>query len=68
MYKIEKRYQMWSSSGLTWSKWFNIWNISGFDTEAEAKAKIKELPKRLCEKGTTYPNKLKNEYRVVKVD
>lgn len=45
-----------------------MWNISGFDAKIEAKAKIKELPKRLCEKGTTYPDGLKNEYRIVKVD
>ena len=62
MYKINTRYEHWSSEGKCWTKWFSS---RFFNTKEEAEAKLnasKELSTSI-DKVT----KLKHQYEIVEV-
>lgn len=63
-YCIYCRYEFWSSEGKKFNKWFSSHEL--FDTEDEAKIKMKEMKKfvETCDKAT----KLKHEYEVRYID
>lgn len=65
-YTVFCQYEYWGREGKTWTQWFKPSSSSFYDTENEAKEKIKQLKEG--SKNVTKHTKLKYNYEVRLVD